>query len=232
MIGEYKFYASSNELQDKEKIVILYHGWGGSSKGYMELAEEMAKEGFIVLIPNIIYHDERKPLENHFDSIVTRKYFWNTVLQTIDEFDEFVRVVGLKKKNIILVGNSMGGFIANGIFAMNPNISGLVSINGSGSFVLTEKTFRLRDKREGMTQEEENQLKKYDPMDKPSSLSPVLLMHGDSDTIIPIEGQENYYKYLTQEEKRTNIEWEIFKKVNHEFTPAMMEKLIGWLKSI
>lgn len=83
-----------------------------------------------------------------------------------------------------------------------------------------------------MSQEEEKLLKKYDPINTTRSLSPVLLMHGDSDTIIPIESQENYYKYLSQEKGRTNVEWGIFEKVNHAFTPEMVEKLIAWLKEI
>jgi uncharacterized protein len=232
VIGEYKFYQSTNNIQNKDKIVILYHGWGGTAKGYIDLAEEIAQEGFGVLIPDILNHDERYPLENHFDSNVTRKYFWNTVFHTINDYNEFLRVIGVKKNSTILVGNSMGGFIANGIFAKEPEISGLANINGSGSFVLTEKIFRIWDGRDEMSQEEESRLKKYDPIDKMISLSPILLMHGDSDTIIPIEGQKNYYKYITKEEKRTNVEMEIFEKVNHEFTPKMVQKLITWLKEI
>ncbi|KLV27373.1 phospholipase [Niallia circulans] len=232
MIGEWKFYQSTKNIQNKDKIVILYHGWGGTAKGYIELAEEVAQEGYGVLIPDILYHDERFPLEDHFDYNITQQYFWDTIFHTIDEFNDFLGVVGIKKNSIILIGNSMGGFIANGIFAKEPDISGLANINGSGSFLLTEKLFRIRDDREEMSQEEEKLLKKYDPINTTRSLSPVLLMHGDSDTIIPIESQENYYKYLSQEKGRTNVEWGIFEKVNHAFTPEMVEKLIAWLKEI
>ncbi|MEK4973105.1 hypothetical protein NSQ89_12135 [Niallia sp. FSL R7-0648] len=45
IIGEWKFYQSTKNIQNKDKIVILYHGWGGTAKGYIELAEEVAQEG-------------------------------------------------------------------------------------------------------------------------------------------------------------------------------------------
>jgi uncharacterized protein len=129
----------------------------------------------------------------------------------------------------VVAGSSMGGFIANGIFAREPDVSGLANINGSGSFLFSEKLFREKDGRGEIPLEEVNKLKHYDPVTRVNPASPVLLIHGDADEIISIEGQKDFYRHLTEREKRKNVEFKIHKGVNHVFTAEMVGDLIRWL---
>jgi dipeptidyl aminopeptidase/acylaminoacyl peptidase len=48
---------------------------------------------------------------------------------------------------------------------------------------------------------EEKILKEYDPIERKNCSSSVLLIHGDSDKNIPIEGQKDYYRYLRKNKK-------------------------------
>lgn len=57
----------------------------------------------------------------------------------------------------------MGGFIANSIFAKNPDIRGLVNVNGSGAFVVADVFFRRVDGRDKLSGKEREVLEKYDP---------------------------------------------------------------------
>ncbi|MFP3340400.1 hypothetical protein R0J91_20640, partial [Micrococcus sp. SIMBA_131] len=75
-------------------------------------------------------------------------------------------------------------------------------INGSGSFVLSERMFRERDYREAMSGTVRKRLMEYDPVERPIGPSPVLLMHGDCDEVMPIEGQRDYDHYLKKEQKK------------------------------
>ncbi|WP_433745582.1 alpha/beta hydrolase [Falsibacillus pallidus] len=214
------------------KTLILYHGWGGTAEGYTELAEELLEKGYKVIVPEILYHDTREPLENHYDQKTLQAYFWKIITNSIDEFNEFISEIGIKKEETILIGSSMGGFIANGIFAREMRLAGLANINGSGSYILTERLFRSMDGRGSIPPELEMTLSDYDPVKKENCPSSVLLIHGDSDKIIPIDGQKDYYRYLAEEQKRDNVEFHIHKEVNHQFTTEMVIELMDWLDRI
>ncbi|KAA0955918.1 prolyl oligopeptidase family serine peptidase [Sporosarcina sp. ANT_H38] len=225
----YNLYKSS--VTSKSALtVIFYHGWGASADSYKDVAEEIAKEGHTVIVPEIIYHDTRNSLENHFEKATLETYFWKTIIETIEEFNDFFGALKILKENTILLGSSMGGFIANGIFATQANIGGLANINGSGSFLVSERIFREIDNRPDIPLELEMILKKVDPIGRKNRDSPVLLIHGDSDKTVPIDGQKNYYNYLTENEGRKDIELLIYKDVNHQFTTEMLQDLITWLK--
>ncbi|WP_175987225.1 prolyl oligopeptidase family serine peptidase [Bacillus sp. Marseille-Q1617] len=171
-------------------------------------------------------------LENHFDRETTQHYFWQTIFESIDEFDDFVTALGLHREDIVVAGSSMGGFIANGIFARESCLSGLANINGSGSFLLAEKLFREKDDRGEISYQDEEKLRRYDPIGRINCTSPVLLIHGDADEIISIEGQKDYYRYLMEREKRTHVKFKIHSGVNHIFTAEMVGDLVEWLNDI
>jgi uncharacterized protein len=231
-IGRFKYYSLGQINSDHdEKIVMIYHGWGGSAEGWGDVADELFEAGYSVVVPEIMYHDTRQKLDHPFDRAVMEEYFWKTIFESIEEFDEFVSALKIDKEDIILVGSSMGGFIANGIFAHQKKLHGLANINGSGSFVLSEQLFRKMDNRKALSHEEKQVLKKYDPVNGTASSSPILILHGDSDEIIPIDGQENYYNYLTLVEKRTDVVFKVYEGVNHELTEEMVGDLVEWLKN-
>lgn len=230
IINKFKYFSTPPaEKVHHYKTVIIYHGWGGSATGYEDVATKLSKEGYQVILPEIIFHDTRQPLENHFDRETTQRYFWQTIFESIDEFDDFVTALGLHREDIVVAGSSMGGFIANGIFARESCLSGLANINGSGSFLLAEKLFREKDDRGEISYQDEEKLRRYDPIERINCASPVLLIHGDADEIISIEGQKDYYRYLMEREKRTHVEFKIHSGVNHVFTAEMVGDLVEWL---
>lgn len=218
--------------KEKEYTVIIYHGWGGSGKSFYEMAGETAKEGFNTIVPELIYHETRFPLENPFDKKTMQKYFWETIFKSINEFGDFTSACKLDKKKLILVGSSMGGFIASGIYAAYPEIAGLVCVNGSGSFLFTEKFFRKMDNRDFLSKADLDLFKKYDPIGKVKSNSPALLIHGDKDTIVPIEGQKHFYDYLLENDKNKGVTFNIHNNVNHKFTSEMVAEVVEWIKQI
>lgn len=212
--------------------IILYHGWGTDADSYSSLAKDVAKKGFLVIVPEIIYHDTRNLLDNHFNKEIIQHYFWKTIVESIEEFDEFAEELGVPLKKTILVGSSMGGFIANGIFASSKYLGGLVNINGSGSFLLSEKLFRKMDNRPDIPVEEEQLLNKYNPVRRKNCGSPVLLMHGDSDRTVPVDGQRDYFNHLTEVEGRNDVDLLIYENINHQVSLEMLKDLMGWLNKI
>jgi predicted esterase len=209
--------------------IILYHGWGTDADSYNHFAQDIADNGFRVIVPELIYHDTRNIVDNHFHKEVIQNFFWKTIVESIEEFDEFTGELGIPLEQIILVGSSMGGFIANGVFASSKRLGGLVNINGSGSFLLSERLFRKMDNRPDIPFEEEQMLRKYDPVEQENCHSPILLMHGDSDQTIPLDGQMDYFKQLTEVEGRNDIDLLIYENINHQVSSEMIKDLMVWL---
>ena len=207
--------------------IILYHGWGSSALKYLEYATSMARKGFTVIIPELIHHDERSPLPNPYHQKVVETYFWKVICQSIDECHTWLNRSNIIKENTVVTGISMGGFIASGIFATT-ELKGLASISGSGSFITSERLFRLAAKRNPLTIEEEGMLKKYDPTSHAHGNGEILLLHGEKDHVVSIKGQEAYYAYLTKSEKK--VKMKRYKNVAHEFTALMESDLLSWLE--
>lgn len=220
-------YATEN--QSTGKTIIIFHGWGSSVKKYEEFARSLSLRGFQVVIPEIPYHDSRSKLENHFTKENTQAYFWKTIFQSIDEAEDLISELGIPKKDVILLGVSMGGFIATGIFANVPGFAGLININGSGSFLLSEKIFRETDNRPALSVSETQLFNAYDPIRKEKSPFPILLMHGEQDAVVSIKGQEDYYASLTCGSAGNKIAYFKYKNINHTISEEMTEDLLRWL---
>ncbi|MFS0824711.1 dienelactone hydrolase family protein [Bacillus sp. 1P02SD] len=229
-LGHFKFnlYESTSHSEGKPKV-LFYHGWGMNVDHYHDVGKEIAKGGYTTIIPELIYHDTRTPLKNPFNYKNMQNYFWKTIFYSIDEFDQFIDTVGIQNDKIILVGSSMGGFIASGIFSKNIYLKGLANINGSGSFLLTEKIFRQKDGRQKVTKDEELVFVKYDPIGRNNGEGPVLLLNGDSDETIPLEGNKDYYYFLTEQERKNNVEFRVYPNINHQFTDEMFKDFLTWL---
>lgn len=211
--------------------IVLYHGWGTSIESFNSLGHRMAKAGHRVIIPEILYHDSRNRLKNPFAKEAIQRHFWETIVTSIEEFGDLAMAAGLPVSRTVVIGSSMGGFIANGIFSRMPNLAGAASINGSGSFLFTEKLFREMDGRPMPTEKEEANLREFDPKGKEVGSSPILLLHGSEDRTIPVEGQKDYYSYLIESGK-SNAELKLYEGVNHQFSKEMVLDLIDWLADL
>ncbi|MCC5803622.1 dienelactone hydrolase family protein [Rossellomorea vietnamensis] len=71
-INPFNYYSiEPNKRNECRKIIIIYHGWGGRALGYRDLAEELAEEGFNVIVPEIIYHDTH----SRWQSLLTKRLY-------------------------------------------------------------------------------------------------------------------------------------------------------------
>ncbi|MCM3757133.1 alpha/beta hydrolase [Sporosarcina aquimarina] len=213
----------------RDKTIIVFHGWGSSVNNYVELAQYFSSIGFKVIVPEIIFHDSRHKLENHFLKEVTQEYFWKTIFRSIDDATLLFQELGVSEKDVILMGISMGGFIANGIYAKGNNFAGLININGSGSFLLSENIFRANDQRPELSDEEIDKINIYNPIGKNISNSSILLMHGELDGVISIDGQKDYFEFLKSSETSCDVVFNVYENVNHSLTEEMLENLKQWL---
>lgn len=226
----------SKENKELIPTIIFYHGWSSDKETQRMRGFILSSVGYQVIIPDAIYHGERNALDN-YDLEDAAEYFWDTIFTNIEEssiiMDELVSKYDADPNRIGVMGNSMGGFTAAGVFAHNPDIKALVVLNGSCAWEISNKIFKKSF--EIKTTEEqkpvEEKIIKMDPINNLESLvnRPILLLHGDSDTVVSVEGQTVFYnKIRSMYEDKEKIKFIQYPDLNHFVTTNMMEESVAW----
>ncbi|WP_026693128.1 alpha/beta hydrolase family protein [Peribacillus kribbensis] len=212
----------------KNAMLLLYHGWGTRAEDQAFLGNLLAKWGYEVIILEILYHDSRQCLSRHFRKDVMEKYFWKTILESVQEGENLARQLKKEKeRKLVLLGSSMGGFIASGAFAQSPLYDGLININGSSAFEVSERIFQNQGSQAYPDQEE---IRKYDPIQFLHELKDrsILLLHGKDDTSINPAGQQAFFEAARR--VTNQVQLELFSNVNHTITLGMLEHTLAWLE--
>lgn len=223
----YRAEKSSGDL-----TIVMYHGWGSSADVFEEKAGILSSLGYQVILPELIYHDRRANIGDHFNPQSAQRYFWKTIFRSIDEAPDLLRLLKCRPNRVVLMGSSMGGFIASGIFSSMKGLAGLIVVNGSGSFSLSESIFREKDGRKELTEGERVEFSRYNPVERPIlNDAPQLLMHGDSDSIVSIKGEEDYVKITREKADNASLTFKTFPGIDHQFTEPMFHEMVHWLKN-
>ncbi|HHV39262.1 MAG TPA: prolyl oligopeptidase family serine peptidase [Tepidimicrobium sp.] len=219
--------------------IIFYHGWSSNKENQRFRAFILATLGYQVIIPDAINHGERGPIDYESTENMER-YFWDTIFSNIDESKEIIEGLACKwgadSNRIGVVGNSMGGFTAAGVFTHNSNIRVLVVFNGSCGWEYSneyfKKTFKIKVDR-GL-KSIEDKVKKLDPMNNLDILKnrPILMLHGDNDNMVSIESQRLFYEKIKPLYRDKNkIQLIEYSNLDHFVTTNMMEECINWFYS-
>ncbi|SHI85918.1 alpha/beta fold hydrolase [Lutispora thermophila] len=219
--------------------IIYYHGWESNKDKNLFLGKILAVHGYNVIMPDAIHHGERCKLEKYGVQEL-RKYFWEVVLNTVKEYETLINAavdrLGISRDRLAVMGHSMGGFIASGIFASNDEIKCLINMNGAGAWQKAEMIFKAVDY-EGKGMADKKQLEEmanYDPLSRKDALypRPILLLHGDADTSVPIDIQRYFYDEIKElyKDKAERLKFVIEPKLNHYKTLGMMEETLAWLE--
>lgn len=212
--------------------IFVFHGWASSKENYEFIAEILSHYGYRVIVPDAPLHGERQGARN------LQTDFWKVVLQSVEEFGSILDFAnekwGVTPEETAIVGSSMGGFVAPGIFSRHANLNCLVSINGSGAWEESERVFRQLDGRPPASDIELAEIRKFDPLQNITNLPirPVLLQHGDSDTVIPVVGQRKFYEHLSLhygEEHGRLINFQEVPRLNHYISLGMFEFMFKWI---
>ena len=213
--------------------IVLYHGWSSNKESQRMRGFILASVGYRVVMPDAMHHGERDP----FDSYGFERGYelWETVFKSIEEWETLISALdkkyGIATDKIGVIGNSMGGITASGIYTQNDYIKALVVLNGSMAWEHTNKTIRdLIDV--AMTEESkyiEGKIAKIDPISNTDLIldRPILLLHGDSDEVVPVASQRRFFQYINPKYKdQDKIKFIEYPGLNHLVTTNMMEDSI------
>lgn len=222
------------KLIDKDiATIILYHGWSSNKESQRIRGFVLSSVGYRVIIPDSINHGERNAFNDY--GLDGGDELWNTVFRSIDEWPTLINGLvdryGINKEKIGVIGNSMGGIIASGVYTHFNYIKTLIVLNGSMAWENTNNVVKdtinipITEKLKGI----QNKIEEIDPMKNLNLLidRPILLLHGDCDEIVSIESQRLFYHCIAPKyNDKQKIKLIEYPGLNHLVTTNMMEESI------
>jgi len=176
--------------------VVLLPGAGGWAPRYQNVARALADSGFAALA--LDYYGVEGPATSGAE-LVTKSTLWR---QHIGDAVRLLRSSAAKGRPVALVGFSRGAFLAIMVANRTPGVAAVVDYFGGAQIDPDSLHAQMR------------------------AFPPVLILHGDSDRIVPVE--EAYRLQHEVESRGGTAEMHIYPGGSHGFTdPAMMRDAFG-----
>lgn len=224
-------------IQGDLPTLFHYHGWCSKKENHVFLARTIAYYGYQVILPDSNLHGERNALDNYGEENL-KQYFWEVITQSVKEFQGIKKhaesILNINKKAIAVSGSSMGGFISSSIFAQDTSIKSLICFNGACAWIQSEKILKEKFGEEVSNKINLEEAKLFDPLTYKETLYPrsILMLHGDSDTSVPVEIQEYFYKEIAPlyEQDPERMQLKVHPNMNHHLIIRMVESAVVWLE--
>lgn len=196
--------------------IIHYHGWGSKKENHSLVASALAAAGFMVLVPDGLYHGERGPFEEEDETLLP-----DVILSNLREFPLLSSY--LKAEKLYLTGHSMGSMSAGVIFHQEKTVDAAIIINGYLSY-----------KDLDLDMEVPKELLEVDPIDFLANVKDrhLLILHGDADSSVDIKVQRKYVKKAQAYYKPGHLIMEEIPSLNHYVTVAMLARMIDYLSHL
>ncbi|AEA80988.1 phospholipase/carboxylesterase family protein [Candidatus Pelagibacter sp. IMCC9063] len=202
---------NSNSTQAK-KMVILSHGYGADCNDLLSIGEYWQKSlpDFCFIAPNAPTPCQINPSGfEWFDLMQTSQEKiieeFQSSLQLLDLFiNTQLKEQGLEKKDLYLMGFSQGTMMSLQLaLSYKDPIAGILGYSGKVyDFNFLEKNIL--------------------------SQCPILLLHGNTDTVITLE--EMYASYEFLKKKSLDIKYKVFENCGHSITPEGLSVGLEFLK--
>jgi carboxymethylenebutenolidase len=169
----------------KHPTVLALYGSGGGVEGMGEPASMLAAQGFAVFV--LHYFDRTGTAQATDKPTIVRNFpaWGKTVWDAISQVEQHPQV---DAQRIGLLGFSLGAYLALSVASVDPRVQAVVEF--FGGFPKEMKFFMRR-------------------------LCPVLILHGEADTTIPV--QEAYDLQALLEKKGMPYEMKIYPGAGHGF---------------
>ncbi len=213
-------------------VIIHYHGWTGS-KGAVETPDQsqvlLASAGFLVVAPDCYEHGERAT-----DAWFRAQFNgWAFICQAMDKtraeatalFEAVMDLPFSSARNPQVTGGSMGGLIAQMVFAENAAFVSLVSVVGRSSFNQADEWCRRAQAGTWC----DDFCAEFATQSHPERFTdrPLLFIDGALDTDCPAEVNAETVRLIN--ERGGHAEHFVDPNFGHGFSPPMREKFVDWL---
>ena len=213
-------------------VVIHYHGWTGD-KGSLENPDQslvqLASVGFCVVAPDCYEHGERRS-----DAWFRAQFNgWAFVCEAMDRtraegkalFEAVMALPYSSASNPQVCGSSMGGLIAQMVFAENSSLVSMVSIVGRSSFFQADEWCRQAQRGTWC----DDWCAEYGTQSHPERFAdrPVLFIDGGLDTDCPASTNAETVRLIN--ERGGQAEHFVDPEVGHARSPSMLARFVDWM---
>ncbi len=228
----YVHYELKNRQDQKPVMIILYHGWGSSVHNIRFLASTLARWGYSVITPEILYHDSRNGLEHPFKKEIQERFFWETIIRSLEDIKVLTNhLYETYCEDLVLFGSSMGGMMTSGAFVRDSKIKGFINMNGAFDWIACEEYFQSVGFEPSTFLEEIRSLNPANSLERLNN-RPLLMMNGSKDYVIPSDIQHHFYKTaLPYYNDQNKINFSRYEGVQHTTTLTMVEEAVHWLEA-
>lgn len=217
---------------EQAPVIIRYHGWTGD-KGTVESPDQslaqLASVGFLVVAPDCFEHGERKT-----DAWFRAQFNgWAFICEAMDQtrqeaaalFEAVMALPFSSDSRPQVAGASMGGLIAQMVFAENKALVSMVSVVGRSSFYQADEW--CREAQRGAWPDD--WCAAYATQSHPERISdrPVLFIDGGLDTDCPAAINAETARLINT--KGGQAEHFVDLNSGHGFSPLMRRKFVDWL---
>ena len=188
------------------------------------------------MVPDAMHHGERGSL-NYTEEGKLEAYLHKVLLKNIEESDQLLDYalnhLEADEKEVSIIGHSMGGFTAAGVFTRHPWLKTMVVINGSCAWQRMLLNVKQKNEIDEALPREIQLLKAMDPEQNLDRFlkRPFLLIHGEEDDTVPMEPQQLFFEnakdYYGKDQKK--IRFYKIPEIPHAVSMHMFEQVITWL---
>ena len=213
-------------------VVVHYHGWTGN-KGSIENPDQslvqLASAGVLVVAPDCYEHGERQT-----DAWFRARFNgWAFVCQAMDQtrqeaaslFEAVLALPYSSDRRPQVSGSSMGGLIAQMVFAESKSYVSMVSVVGRSSFFQADEWCRQAQQRTWC----DSWCAEYAPQSHPERFSdrPLLFIDGGLDTDCPATTNAETVRLINA--AGGQAQQFVDEDVGHAFSAKMRERFVDWL---
>lgn len=172
--------------------VLMCHGYGSSkdSKSNRSLIQKLLQKGLTIFAFDFTACGESEGILEDL-----------TPLQGLDDLKSAVK--NLDKKDFALYGSSFGGYVSLLYSSENPVLA--LALKAPVSDYINVKTYKSKENYGFSESKKEYFVKEIEKMDIYAKVhkikGPTLIVHGDSDPIVPIGQSKKLIKYLSGDNK-------------------------------
>ncbi len=251
---------NSEETNNHQPILFLFHGWTSCKENMIDFAKTMAKSHYRIIMPDCAYHGERK--KNDF-KMWDIDLMFETIIQTVDEFQILLNHFSELENNhpkFAVAGVSMGALIVHalmrkydcipaGIVLMgSPSICKLLNhfvnrgmqslVDASHFFYPNEEVpsqqelLNITIEKEKILLEMQEKVKPYDLASYPKIIKerPMYIWHGMKDLLIPYVLTSDFEQEIKHLEEAKNLMFSYDEKQGHLVPLYEIKKVTKYLE--
>lgn len=184
-------------------LAIFYHGWENTKDGTIAHGLQIAKRGFRTIIPDALYHGERRIPHK----VIGQDQIVQVIQRNIKEYDQLIEYYQsrnlIKDDYITVSGLSMGGMTTWLLLAKYPSIKASTILMGSPYVVdFLSKRRKIYDC--ALSISEFNQcldfISEFDIYKQAEKIDgrPISIWHGTADSMVPFDQAKEFYQSIKE----------------------------------